>query len=113
MTGGKPVLTHDARREGKTIMTAKTLPDDGAGATLKRYGNTRGTRYAEVILIGGDPATMDLQGNVYNTYGLNDAERTGDSSPDAMLAMIDPGALTKQYDILGVFLNGPRLWTLD
>ena len=28
-----------------TVMNAVTLPDDGAGATLKRYDHTRGTRY--------------------------------------------------------------------
>lgn len=87
---------------------AQTLPDDGAGATLKRFDNTRATRYAEVFLIGGD-----LQGNVYNSSGLNDMERTGDSCPDALLAKIDLDALKKQYDVLGAFLNGPRLWTLD
>jgi len=94
-------------------MMAKTLPDDGAGATLKRFDNTRATRYSEVFLIGGDPATMNLQANVYNTYGLNDMQRTGDSSPDAMLANIDLDALEEQYDVLGVFLNGPRFWVLD
>jgi len=56
---------------------------------------------------------MNLQGNVYNTYGLNDMERTGDSSPDATMAKIDLDALKTQYDVLGAFLNGPRLWTLD
>jgi hypothetical protein len=43
------------------IIMAKALPDDGAGATLKRFDNTRGTRYSEVFLIGGDPVTMNLQ----------------------------------------------------
>lgn len=91
---------------------ATTLPDDGAGATLKRFDNTRATRYTEVFLIGGDPTTK-LEGNVYNTYGLNDMERTGDSSPDAVLAKVDLDALKEQYDVLGAFMNGPRLWTLD
>lgn len=89
-----------------------TLPDDGAGATLKRFDNTRATRYTEVFLIGGDPTTK-LEGNVYNTYGLNDMERTGDSTPDAVLAKVDLDALKEQYDVLGAFMNGPRLWTLD
>jgi hypothetical protein len=94
-------------------MNAIALPDDGAGATLKRYDNTRATRYSEVFLIGGDPATMNLQANVYNTYGLNDMQHTGNSSPDAMLAKIDLDALKREYGVLGAFLNGPRLWTLD
>src|SRR5690348_3810575 len=86
-----------------------TLPDDGAGATLKRFDNMRATRYSEIFLIGGDPP-KSLQGNVYNTTGLNDA---GDSSPDAVLAQLDLDALKKEYNVLGAFLNGPRLWTLD
>lgn len=93
------------------MMTAKALPDDGTGATLKRYDNTRETRYAEVILIGGDPAMMNLQGNVYNTYGLNDTERTGDSSPDAVLAMIDLDALKAVWRPRRL-PERPRLWAL-
>jgi hypothetical protein len=30
-----------------------------------------------------------------------------------MLAKIDLDALKAEYDVLGAFLNGPRLWTLD
>lgn len=94
-------------------MTTKTLPDDGAGATLKHFDNTRATRYTEVFLIGGDPMAKKLEGNVYNTYGLNDTEHTGDSSPDKLLANVDLDESKAQYDLLGAFLNGPRLWTLD
>jgi len=98
---------------GALLTGCATLPDDSAGATLERFENTRGTRYTEVFLIGGNALTKNIRANVYNTYGLNDMERTGDSSPDAMLAKIDLEALKEQYDVLGVFVNGPRLWTLD
>lgn len=93
--------------------TEKSLPDDGAAATLKRFDDVRAKRYTEVFLIGVDAITKDLKANTYNTMGLNDPAGTGDSSPDAMLARIDLDALKKQYDVLGAFLNGPRLWTLD
>ena len=89
------------------------LPDDSAGATLKRFGDMRTKRYTEVFLIGGNGITKHLRANVYNTYGLNDMERTGDSSPDVMLAKIDLDELKRLYKVLGAFLNGPRLWTLD
>ena len=89
------------------------LPDDSAGASLTRFDDTRTKRYTEVFLIGGNAITKHLEANVYNTYGLNDMERTGDSSPDAILADVDVDALKKENEVLGAFLNGPRLWTLD
>jgi hypothetical protein len=89
------------------------LPDDSAGATLKRFDDIRANRYTEVFLIGGNAITKHLKANVYNTYGLNGTERTGDSSPDAMLAKLDVSDLKKRYHVIATFVNGPRLWTLD
>jgi hypothetical protein len=89
------------------------LPDDGAGAALKHFDGTRATRYAEIFLIWVEPATQHLVGNVYNTYGLNDTEITGDSCPGQALAKINVDALKARYGVLGAFVNGPRLWTLD
>jgi hypothetical protein len=92
---------------------ATTLPDDGAGATLKRFDNTRVTRYTEVFLIGGD-LTTKLEANVYNTYGLNDMERTGDSCPDAVLAEVDLDAQGLQLRPLDEGASDEsRSWTRD
>ena len=92
---------------------SKELPQDDAGATLKRYDGVRGQRYTEIFLIGGNPITKELKGGVYNTIGLNSETGTGDSSPQALLDKVDVKALKTQYDVLGAFKNGPRLWTLD
>jgi hypothetical protein len=92
---------------------AHKLPEDNAGATLKRYDGVRGNMYTEIFLIGGNPVTKDLKGGVYNTIGLNSSTGTGDSVSKAMLDKVDVDALKKQYDVLGAFKNGPRLWTLD
>lgn len=92
--------------------TKSLLPDD-AGAKLIRYDNVKGQRYTEMFLIGGNPITKDLKAGVYNTLGLNSPTSTGDSSPQAMLDKVDVEALKKQYDMLSVYKNGPRLWTLD
>lgn len=92
---------------------SKSLPDDSVGATLMRFENVRGQRYTEIFLIGGNPITKALKGGVYNTIGLNGPTGTGDSSPQAVLDKVDIGALKEQYDVLSVFKNGPRLWTLD
>lgn len=90
-----------------------SLPQDDAGATVKRFENLRATRYTEIFLIGGNAITRNFKAGVYNTIGLNDYGRTGDSSPDERLAKIDLDALKNQYEVLGTFKNGPRLWTLD
>jgi len=89
------------------------LPHDSTGTTLTRFDDTRAHRYTEFFLIGGNAITKHLKANVYNTYGLNNMDNTGDSSPDAMLARVDTDQLKKRYHMIGAFVNGPRLWTLD
>ena len=90
-----------------------TLPPDDARAKPMRFENVRGQRYTEIFLIGGNPITKDLKGGVYNTLGLNSPSGTGDSTPQALLDKVDPDALKKQFGVLSVYKNGPRLWTLD
>ncbi len=90
-----------------------TLPDDGAGATPNTFRNTYGHRYTEMFLIGGNAITKNLEANVYNTWGLNGSDTTGDSCPAALLDKIDVKEVAKQYHMLAAFKNGARLWTLD
>ena len=90
-----------------------TLPHDDIGASLIRFENVRGQRYTEIFLIGGHAITHHLVGGVYNTIGLNDANGTGDTSPQAMLDKVDVDVLKDEYEVLSAFKNGPRLWCLD
>jgi hypothetical protein len=90
-----------------------SLPDDGKDAKMTRYDNLRALRYCEVFLIGGDAVTKDLNANFYNTTGLNNAASPRDTCPAAMWDKVDAAALKKQYDVLGVFKNGPRGWAND
>ena len=89
------------------------LPEDDQGSKLMRFEGVRGQRYTEIFLIGGHAITHQLIGGVYNTVGLNDAAGTGDTSPQALLDKVDEDALKEEYELLGVFKNGPRLWCLD
>jgi hypothetical protein len=98
---------------GSLLAGCATLPPDDAGAKLTHFEDLRGNRYTEMFLIGGNAITKNLTGGVYNTVGLNSSTSTGDSSPQALLDKVDVTDLKKQYDVLGVFKNGPRLWTLD
>jgi len=78
-----------------------------------RFEDIRGQRYTEIFLIGGHAITHHLVGGIYNTIGMNDRAGTGDTCPQAVLDKIDIEDLTKEYDLLGAFENGPRLWCLD
>jgi hypothetical protein len=90
-----------------------TLPNDSADAKPFTFKDTRGHRYTEMFLIGGNAITKDLKANVYNTWGLNGGDTTGDSCPEALLNKVDVNELKKQYHVLASFKNGPRMWTLD
>src|SRR5215470_4506624 len=89
------------------------LPEDDRGSTLMRFDGIRGQRYTEIFLIGGHAITHDLIAGIYNTVGLNDPDGTGDTTPQALLDKIDEDALKDEYELLGVYKNGPRLWSLD
>ena len=89
------------------------LPHDDQGAKLMRFENVRGQRYTEIFLIGGHALIRDINAGVYNTIGLNDPDGTGDTCPQEVLDQVDVDALTEEYELLGAFKNGPRLWCLD
>jgi hypothetical protein len=90
-----------------------TLPPDGADAKPITFKETYGHRYTEMFLIGGNAITKNLEANVYNTWGLNGSDATGDSCPAALLDKIDVKEMAKKFHMLAVFKNGARLWTLD
>jgi hypothetical protein len=99
-------------QSAEKLFSAK-LPHDDTGAKLMRFENVCGQRYTEIFLIGGHAIIHDLNAGIYNTIGLNDPNGTGDTCPQAVLDQVDVDALKEQYNILGAFKNGPRLWTLD
>ncbi len=90
-----------------------SLPDDGKDAKVMRFDNLRAMRYCEVFLIGGDAITHDLKAAFYNTTDLNNTQDPRDTCPAAIWAKVDAEALKKQYDVLGIFKNGPRHWAMD
>jgi hypothetical protein len=94
------------------LLSAK-LPQDDEGAKLMRFENIRVQRYTEIFLIGGHAIIRDINAGIYNTIGLNDLDGTGDTSPQAVLDQVDVDALKEEYDVLGAYKNGPRLWCLD
>jgi hypothetical protein len=92
-----------------------SLPPDGAEAKLNTFKGTYGHRYTEMFLIGGNAITKNLEANVYNTWGLNGSDTTGDSSPAVLLDKIDVKEIGEAVrHMLAAFKNGARLcgrWT--
>jgi hypothetical protein len=102
-------------REELGIWTARASapPKDNKDTTEERFNNLMGDRYTEIFLIGGNPNTEEYIGGVYNTIGENDDKDKDDTCPQDILDNLDLQALARKYDVLSVYLNGPRLWTLD
>ena len=98
---------------GSLLAGCAKLPDDGKSAKAMRFDNLRDMQYCEVFLIGGDALTHDLKANFYNTTDLNNTQNPRDTCPAAIWAKVDEESLKKQYDVLGVFKNGPRHWAMD
>jgi len=68
----------------------------------------RDVRYCEVFLMCGDAGS-----NVYNTASLNNKKDPKDTCPKELLANFSTEAVKEQYQVQGVFLNGPRYFLMD
>jgi len=88
-------------------------PDYTSSAKVTQLDGLRGMRYCEIFLIGGNPITENLYGEVFNTSDLNNKADRLDTCPAAMWSKVDAEALKKKFDVLAVFKNGPRGWAMD
>jgi hypothetical protein len=89
------------------------LPDDCAGAELRKFDNLRNYRYEEIDLFARDPLKKVLYVSTYNTTGQNVGEDTQDSAPKAIAQSVDPKKVAKQFQALSAAISPPRYWTLD
>jgi hypothetical protein len=89
------------------------LPDDCAGAELKKFDNLRNYRYEEIDLFARDPLKQVLYVSTYNTTSQNVGEDSRDSAPKALAQSVDPKRVAKQYQALVAAISPPRYWTLD
>jgi hypothetical protein len=89
------------------------LPDDCAGAELKKLDNLRNYRYEEIDLFARDPLKDVLYVSTYNTTGQNVGEDSRDSAPKALAQSVDPKRVAKKYQALSAWISPPRYWTLD
>jgi hypothetical protein len=104
---------HATAAEGTTCKYFSQLPDDCAGAELRKYDNLRNHRYEEVDLVAKDVIKKVAYRSVYNTTGLNGGDDSGDSAPASLVRSLNPKAIAKQYQALIVSISPPRYWTID
>ena len=91
------------------------VPDADAASTIKQFENTRGLRFCEVFLIGGNAITKDLKASAYNSTGLNyDISKDPlNSCPDELVNRLDLEKYKKEYKVLATYLNRQRFWVFD
>ncbi len=89
------------------------LPDDCAGAALRKFDNLRNYRYEEIDLFARDPLKKVLYVSTYNTTGQNAGEDTRNSAPKAIAQSVDSKRVAKQFQALSAAISPPRYWTLD
>jgi hypothetical protein len=90
----------------------RKAPPDGTDATLTKYENLRAAQYCELFFITGSPDT-GLTANFVNSSDLNNAANPKDFCPAEIWDKITPDALKAEYQVVGIFKNGPRHWTTD
>lgn len=90
------------------------LLSDGAGAKYKRFDNTHQTRYIELFLAGREAKTGNIVAACYNTM-LTDKgiPASRDTAPQALVEKLDLKQIKQEQGLLGVNLNGPKLWQPD
>jgi hypothetical protein len=86
---------------------------DGDNAKTMRVENSHLMRFIEMYLAGIDPETGDIIAECYGTYANPDIPADRDSAPQAQVETIDMEQVKKEYGVLGVSMNGPKLWLPD
>jgi hypothetical protein len=106
-------LISSAYSETEACKYFSQLPDDCAGAELRKFDNLRNYRYEEIDLFARDPLKKVLYVSTYNTTGQNAGEDTRDSAPRALAQSVDRKQVAKHYQALQASISPPRYWTLD
>ncbi len=89
------------------------LPDDCAGAELRRFDNLRDYRYQEIELFAKDPLKKVVYVSVYDTTGLNGGDDTRNSAPAQLAQRLDAKKIARQYQALTTRIGPPYHWTVD
>jgi hypothetical protein len=86
--------------------------NDGVGAKTVRFDNTHLVRFIEIFSTAVDPKTGGLVAATHNSiFSSSGIPASGDTSPENLVAGLDFDQMKKDFGVLNVSLNGPKLWT--
>jgi hypothetical protein len=87
---------------------------DGNGAVSKRFDNTNKVRFIEIFLAGRDAKTGKVVAACHNSiFTSKGIPASRDTAPQALVEGLDFEKMKKDFGVLGVSLNGPKIWLPD
>jgi hypothetical protein len=109
------MLSDPCFRALMTVETAgmKPPPNYAASAKRMRFDDLRATQYCELNFIYADIDNATLYTEMWNSTDLNNSVDPKNFCPGDVWAKVDTTALAKAHDVIGVWKNGPRGWTMD
>ena len=111
------VLTLAAALPGMAADAPASLPkvfSYGDNAKHLTVGNMHQTRYIELFLADRDPESGKIVAACFNTmFSSHGIPGSKDTAPQKEVAGLDFKKIAKQYGVIDVSLNGPKLWLPD
>jgi hypothetical protein len=107
----------DKQKELTNSTVAINVLKAGVGAKTMRFENMHQTRFIEFFFAMRDSATGKMVAPCFNSMYTSaltkDSSKMKDTSPQNLVEGLDMDSLAKEYGVLSVFLNGPKLWMPD
>jgi hypothetical protein len=107
----------DNQNELKDSTVAINVLKAGVGAKTMRFENMHQSRFIEFFFAVRDSITGKMVAPCFNSMYTSaltkDSSKMKDTSPQNLVEGLDMDSLAKEYGVLSVFLNGPKLWMPD
>ena len=107
----------DKQNESKDSTVAINVLKAGEVAKTMRFENMHQTRFIEFFFAMRDSATGKMVAPCFNSMYASaltkDSSKMKDTSPQNLEEGLNMDSLAKEYGVLSVFLNGPKLWMPD
>ena len=107
----------DKQNESKDSIMAINVLKAGEVVKTMRFENMHQTRFIEFFFAMRDSATGKMVAPCFNSMYTSaltkDSSKMKDTSPQNLVEGLNMDSLAKEYGVLSVFLNGPKLWMPD
>ncbi len=105
------------QNELKDSTVAVNVLKAGEGAKTMRFENMYQTQFIELFFVVRDSITGKMVAPCFNTMYTSaltkDSSKMKDTSPQNLVEGLDLDTIAKEYGVLSVFLNGPKIWLPD